>query len=49
MEPNTDVPLSDADRQRMGAVWEELRPLLYSPNEGIMPLFQSDLYSRGGW
>jgi hypothetical protein len=49
MEPNTDVGLSDADRQRMGAVWEELRPLLYSPNEGIVPLSQGDLYSRSGW
>ncbi|MCL5735881.1 MAG: CapA family protein [Actinobacteria bacterium] len=38
LEPDTDITLSDADRQRMAQVWEELRPLLYSPNEGISPL-----------
>jgi poly-gamma-glutamate synthesis protein (capsule biosynthesis protein) len=49
LEPATDVSLTSADRQRMSAVWEELRPLLYSPNEGISPLLQSDLYSRSRW
>ena len=48
LEPDTDVPLSDADRQRMSAVWEELRPLLYSPNEGISPLDPSRLDFLGG-
>ncbi len=48
LEPDTDVPLSDADRQRMAEVWEELRPLLYSPNEGISPLDPSKLSFMGG-
>jgi poly-gamma-glutamate capsule biosynthesis protein CapA/YwtB (metallophosphatase superfamily) len=48
LEPSTDVPLSDADRQRMAAVWEELRPLLYSPNEGVSPLDPTKLGLFGG-
>ena len=47
LEPDTDIPLSDAQRQRMAAVWEELLPLLYSPNEGISPLDPGDLTYLG--
>jgi hypothetical protein len=49
LEPDSDVPLTTADRQRMAAVWEELRPLLYSPNEGISPFAPANLISAGGW
>jgi poly-gamma-glutamate capsule biosynthesis protein CapA/YwtB (metallophosphatase superfamily) len=34
----TDTPVAPADRERMGQVWEDLYPLLYSPNENITPL-----------
>jgi hypothetical protein len=41
--PESDLPLSSADEARMTAVWEELRPLLYNPDEGIAPLNRADL------
>jgi poly-gamma-glutamate synthesis protein (capsule biosynthesis protein) len=38
LEPETDVPLTEEDRQRMAQIWEETRELLYRPDEGIVPL-----------
>lgn len=46
VKPESDLPLSSADEARMTAVWEELRPLLYNPDEGIAPLNRGDL-NRG--
>lgn len=47
LEPDTDIPLTPADRQRMASVWEELRPLLFSPNEGISVLSLGELRYSG--
>jgi poly-gamma-glutamate capsule biosynthesis protein CapA/YwtB (metallophosphatase superfamily) len=41
--PETDTVLTDADRERMAQVWEEVRELLYRPNENIVPLNPRDL------
>jgi poly-gamma-glutamate synthesis protein (capsule biosynthesis protein) len=43
LEPDTDVALTDADRQRMAQIWNETRELLYRPDENISPLVLSDL------
>lgn len=43
LEPQTDVPLAAAEKQRMAAVWEELRELIYRPDENIAPLNPADL------
>jgi poly-gamma-glutamate capsule biosynthesis protein CapA/YwtB (metallophosphatase superfamily) len=43
LDPNSDVPLSLADNQRMDQVWEELGPLLYRPDELIKPLVPADI------
>lgn len=37
-EPVTDLPLTVDDRARMAQIWEEMRGLLYRPDEGIAPL-----------
>jgi poly-gamma-glutamate capsule biosynthesis protein CapA/YwtB (metallophosphatase superfamily) len=42
-EPATDAPLTAGDRERMAQVWEELRDLLYRPDERIAPLRPADL------
>lgn len=44
LEPTTDTVLTVFDRDRMASVWEELRPLLYSPNQGIVPLDPDELF-----
>jgi poly-gamma-glutamate capsule biosynthesis protein CapA/YwtB (metallophosphatase superfamily) len=36
--PETDTPLTEADEERMAQVWEELRAMLYRPDENIEPL-----------
>lgn len=38
LEPDSDLPITPAEEARMAEVWEELRPLLYRPNENISPL-----------
>jgi poly-gamma-glutamate synthesis protein (capsule biosynthesis protein) len=43
LEPVSDVPVSEADEQRMTGVWEELREMLYLPDEGIEPLIPAEL------
>ena len=42
-QPSTDTVITPADEQRMSAVWEEQRLLLYNPDEDITPLNPSDL------
>jgi hypothetical protein len=39
----TDVPLTQADQDRMDQVWEELDAMLYRPDERIEPLDPADL------
>jgi poly-gamma-glutamate synthesis protein (capsule biosynthesis protein) len=43
LEPETDVALTDQDRQRMAQIWNETRELLYRPDENISPLVLDDL------
>ena len=43
LEPDTDVPLTADDKQRMAQVWENARGLLYRPDEKISPLAPADL------
>lgn len=43
LEPETDVALTEADRQRMAQIWNEARERLYRPDENISPLVLSDL------
>jgi poly-gamma-glutamate synthesis protein (capsule biosynthesis protein) len=43
LDPDTDVPLSTGDKQRMAQLWEEVRALLYRPDERITPLYPADL------
>ncbi len=43
LEPDTDTTLTDYDEERMSAVWEDLRGLLYRPDEHITPLDPTDL------
>ena len=43
LEPDTDVPLTDDDRERMAKVWKDARGLLYRPDENISPLVPNDL------
>jgi poly-gamma-glutamate synthesis protein (capsule biosynthesis protein) len=43
LEPNTDVPLTAEDRQKMAQVWEDARSLQYRPDENISPLVPADL------
>lgn len=38
LEPVTDIPLTVEDRERMAQIWEDMRDLLYRPDEGIAPL-----------
>jgi hypothetical protein len=38
LEPVTDIPLTVEDRERMAQIWEDMRELLYRPDEGIAPL-----------
>jgi len=38
VDPGTDIPLTTAEQRRMAEVWEELRDLLYRPDESISPL-----------
>lgn len=35
--PESDLPLSEEDRRRMAQLWEDLRDLLYRPDENIIP------------
>jgi poly-gamma-glutamate synthesis protein (capsule biosynthesis protein) len=42
-EPASDVPITAADEERMTQVWEELRDILYRPDEDIRPLNPGDL------
>jgi hypothetical protein len=43
LEPDTDVPLTADDKQRMTQIWEEARALLYRPDEKMSPLAPGDL------
>jgi poly-gamma-glutamate capsule biosynthesis protein CapA/YwtB (metallophosphatase superfamily) len=43
LDPQTDVPLTAAEKERMAGVWEELREQLYRPDENIAPLYPADL------
>ncbi len=43
--PDTDTALTAADKERMAQIWEEVRELLYRPNENIVPLNPRDLRS----
>jgi poly-gamma-glutamate capsule biosynthesis protein CapA/YwtB (metallophosphatase superfamily) len=43
LDPATDIPLSLEDKQRMQMIWENLRSLLYRPDERISPLSTGDL------
>ncbi len=38
IEPASDVLLTSEDRERMTRLWEDLRQLLYRPDENIVPL-----------
>jgi poly-gamma-glutamate capsule biosynthesis protein CapA/YwtB (metallophosphatase superfamily) len=42
-QPETDTALTTAEEERMAQVWEELRALLYRPDENIEPLDPADL------
>ncbi len=42
-EPESDVPLTERDKQRMAEVWEELRDVVGRPDENILPLDPADL------
>lgn len=44
--PGTDTPLTSADKDRMSAVWGEMREQLYHPDENVMPLNPNDLNLR---
>ncbi|MHB9129887.1 MAG: CapA family protein [Armatimonadota bacterium] len=37
IKPNSNLPLTAGDRQRMSQVWEELNALLKNPEQGIIP------------
>lgn len=39
----TDTPLTRREEERMAQVWEDLRELLYRPDENIAPLDPSDI------
>jgi hypothetical protein len=43
LEPDTDIPLTQTDEDRMDQVWEELGAMLYRPDEDIRPLNPTDL------
>jgi poly-gamma-glutamate capsule biosynthesis protein CapA/YwtB (metallophosphatase superfamily) len=43
LEPDTDVPLTDADRQKMAETWNDARTQLYRPDENISPLSSANL------
>ena len=42
-DPDTDTPLTQLDQDRMAAVWEELRSVLYRPDENIRNLDPAEL------
>jgi poly-gamma-glutamate synthesis protein (capsule biosynthesis protein) len=42
-EPKTDVPLTSAEEERMSTVWDELRDMLYRPDENIRSLDPAEL------
>jgi poly-gamma-glutamate synthesis protein (capsule biosynthesis protein) len=39
----TDIPLTLRETERMAQVWEDLRPVLYRPDEGIAPLVPAEI------
>ncbi len=41
--PQTDIPLTAREEERMAQVWEELREHLYRPDESIAPLDPADI------
>jgi hypothetical protein len=43
LSPNTDTTLTEYDEERMSAIWDDLRGLLYRPDERIRPLDLRDL------
>lgn len=43
LQPMTDIPLTEADEERMDQVWEELNQMLYRPDEDIRPLDPRDI------
>lgn len=43
LHPATDTAITPEDTARMDQVWEELRALLYRPDEGIVPVMPTDL------
>ncbi len=43
LAPNTDTTLTEYEKERMSTVWDDLRGLLYRPDEGIVPLDPKDL------
>jgi poly-gamma-glutamate capsule biosynthesis protein CapA/YwtB (metallophosphatase superfamily) len=42
-QPDTDTIITAGDEERMAAVWEDVRDLLYRPDEDISPLVPADL------
>ncbi|MBN1629900.1 MAG: CapA family protein [Thermoleophilia bacterium] len=40
---DTDIALTREDQERMAAVWDEVRDMLYRPDEDIAPLVPADL------
>jgi poly-gamma-glutamate capsule biosynthesis protein CapA/YwtB (metallophosphatase superfamily) len=46
--PQTDIPLTVREKERMAEVWEELREVLYRPDENIAPLDPADIGLRAG-
>jgi poly-gamma-glutamate capsule biosynthesis protein CapA/YwtB (metallophosphatase superfamily) len=43
LAPVTDATLTEGDKQRMSEVWEEMRDVLYRPDEHVTPLNPADL------
>jgi poly-gamma-glutamate capsule biosynthesis protein CapA/YwtB (metallophosphatase superfamily) len=43
LPPNTDIAITPAEATRMNQVWNELKDMLYRPDEGILPLFPAEL------
>jgi poly-gamma-glutamate synthesis protein (capsule biosynthesis protein) len=43
LDPQTDIPITADDKQRMAQIWEYCRNQVYRPDESIVPLVPSDL------
>ncbi len=42
-QPDTDIELTADDEERMTAIWQEARDMLYRPGQDISPLLPADL------